>query len=157
MFRIREAVEKDANEACAVLIRSIKEVCAKDYPNEEFVAEWLENKTPENIKLWINNPETYEVVCVDEDDKVVGFSAVTLSGEILLNYLLPEALYKNSGKAMLAALEKRVIQNGVENIRVASSITAKMFYERNGFIKNGEPLVIHGITTDFPLIKRVNT
>ena len=133
MFKIREAVEKDASDACAVLIRSIKEVCAKDYPNDEFMAEWLENKTPENIKLWINHPETYEVVCVDENDKVVGFSAITLSGEILLNYLVPEALYKNNGKAMLAALENRVIKNGVENIRVSSSITAKDFYERNGF------------------------
>lgn len=108
MFNVRNAVEEDAHEACAVLIRSIREVYAKDYP--------------------------------DEDDKIFGFSAANLSGEILLNYLVPEALYKHNGKAMLAALESQVRKHGVENIRVTSSITAKKFYARNGFIKNGEPL-----------------
>jgi GNAT superfamily N-acetyltransferase len=54
--------------------------------------------------------------------------------EILLNYVLPDALYQGIGKGMLQALESHAIASGVEHIELMSTIPAKAFYERNGYV-----------------------
>ena len=41
------------------------------------------------------------------------------------------------------------------NNLVISTITAKNFYERNGFVENGEPEYVGNILGDFPLTKHL--
>jgi len=155
MYKVREAIPSDSAEACKVLRRSIVELCALDYNDQSIIDEWLHNKTVSNVKEWIQSDNSYSVVCTN-DVLVVGFGTITLGGEVLLIYLVPEATLKGNGKLMLEAMETRVISEGIEEIRTISSITAKPFYERNGYIKNGEPLLVGGIKGDFPLIKKVS-
>jgi hypothetical protein len=53
---IRKATPEDAEAACAVFVRSIEEICAPNYENdEEILTHWLENKTPTNIRRWIES------------------------------------------------------------------------------------------------------
>ncbi len=152
---IRKATPKDAEEACAVLVRSIKEICGPYYENdEEILAQWLENKTPANVRRWIESDRSYCVVAVNDKGLVVGFASISRS-EIMLNYVLPEALYQGIGKGMLRALEIQAITSGVEHIDVVSTIPAKAFYERNGYVSNGAPRHVGRIVGDFPLIKRM--
>jgi histone acetyltransferase (RNA polymerase elongator complex component) len=69
---------------------------------------------------------------------------------------VPEALYKGNGKLMLQEMEKRLSKEGVDQIRTISSITAKAFYERNGFIQDGAPQIVGEIEGDFPLVKKLS-
>ena len=78
-----------------------------------------------------------------------------LNRQIVLNYVLPEALHQGIGKAMLKALEAQAIASGIDHIRVLSSIPARTFYERNGYVSNGAPRHVGRILGDFPLIKRM--
>ena len=150
---IRKATPKDADSACVVLVRSIKEICAPYYDNdEEILAQWLENKTPANVRRWIGSNRSYCVVAVKDKDLVVGFASISGS-EIMLNYVLPEALHQGIGKGMLQALEAQAIASGVGHINVVSSIPAKAFYERNGYVSNGAPRHVGRIIGDFPLVK----
>jgi L-amino acid N-acyltransferase YncA len=127
---IRKATPEDAEVACAVLVRSIKEICAPYYENdEEILNHWLENKTAANVRRWIECDRAYCVVAVNAQGQVLGFSSIS-GAEIMLNYVLPEALHHGIGKKMLQALEAQAIASGVDHIRVMSSITAKAFYER---------------------------
>jgi GNAT superfamily N-acetyltransferase len=71
----------------------------------------------------------------------------------MLNYVLPEALHRGIGKGMLQALEAQAIVSGVERIGVVSTIPAKAFYERNGYVSNGAPMNVGRIIGDFPLVK----
>ena len=120
-------------------MRSIKEICAPYYENdEEILAQWLENKTPANVRRWIESDRSYCVVAVNGKGLVVGFASISGS-EIMLNYVLPEALHRGIGKRMLQALEAQAIVSGVERIGVVSTIPAKAFYERNGYVSNGAP------------------
>jgi GNAT superfamily N-acetyltransferase len=151
---IRKATPEDAEAACAVLVRSIKEICAPYYENdEEILNHWLENKTAANVRRWIESDRAYCVVAVNAQGQVLGFSSIS-GAEIMLNYVLPEALHQGIGKKMLQALEAQAIASGVDHIRVMSSITAKAFYERNGYVSNGVPRAVGRIVGDFPLIKR---
>ena len=155
-YYIRSAETGDATAACEVMRRSITEVCAPDYDNDQvIISDWLSNKTAENVSNWIRSSRTYSVVGCNQQGEIVGFSSIALTGEILLNYVLPEALHKGLGKLMLEAMESEVISKGVEEVIVVSSITAKPFYERNGYVKNGEPVMVGNLAGDFPLVKRM--
>jgi L-amino acid N-acyltransferase YncA len=152
---IRKATPEDAEAACAVLVRSIKEICAPYYDNdEETLAQWLENKTPTNVRRWIESERSYNVVAVNAQGQVLGFASMS-GAEIMLNYVLPEALHQGLGKEMLQALESHAIASGVEHIELMSTIPAKAFYERNGYVSNGAPRYVGRIIGDFPLIKRM--
>jgi GNAT superfamily N-acetyltransferase len=154
---IRKAAPNDAEAACAVLVRSIKEICAPHYENDqEILAQWLGNKTPANVRQWIESDRSYCVVAVDRRGRVVGFANISGS-EIMLNYVLPEALHQGIGKRMLQALENHALDSGVEQIEVVSTIPAKPFYERNGYVSNGPPQYVGRILGDFPLVKFLNT
>ena len=150
---IRKATSEDAEAACSVLVRSIKEICAPYYENdEEILAQWLENKTPTNVRRWIESDRSYCVVAVNGSGLVVGFAAI-FGSEIMLNYVLPEALHQGIGKGMLQALEAQAIASGGGHIDVVSSIPAKAFYERNGYVSNGAPRHVGRLIGDFPLVK----
>lgn len=150
---IRKATSEDAEAACSVLVRSIKGICAPYYENdEEILAQWLENKTPANVRRWIEFDRSYCVVAVNGSGLVVGFAAISGS-EIMLNYVLPGVLHQGVGKRMLQALEAHAVASGIERVEVVSTIPAKAFYERNGYVSNGVPRHVGRIIGDFPLVK----
>ena len=130
-------------------------ICAPYYENdEETLAQWLENKTPANVRRWIDSDRSYCVVAVNAQGQVLGFASMS-GAEIMLNYVLPEALHQGIGKEMLQALEAQAIASGIDHIAVVSSLPAKAFYERNGYVSDGSPRHVGRIIGDFPLIKRM--
>ena len=138
-FTIKKATNEYADEVCQVLIRSIKEVCIVDHKNDQAVLnKWLSNKTTENIKKWINDTSNYSIVVINNQSDVIGFSMISVSGEILLNYLLPEYLFKGIGKMMLNNMEMFAGKLGVKKIIAMSTFTASGFYKKNGFVENPE-------------------
>ena len=56
------------------------------------------------------------------------------------------------GKALLQAIESRVISHGFRTLRVVSTRTAQSFYSRNGFNMSGPPQVWAGIE-GLPMVK----
>lgn len=153
MITYREAVASDAEEACAVLIESINTICAPFYNHDkDTISEWLENKTPDNVKKWIESEDTYCVVAEDAENDLVGFSCIS-GEEIMLLYVIPQVLHKGVGKNMLAKLEIHARLSRIKDIKAVSSLSAKDFYERNGYVQNGTPKYVGQILGDFPLIK----
>ena len=119
-------LQKTPEAACAVLVRSITEICAPYYGNdEEILAQWLENKTPANVRRWIESDRSYCVVAVNDKGLVVGFRQYFRRSEIMLNYILPEVLHRGVGKGMLQALETQAIASGIEHIDVVSTIPSQ--------------------------------
>ncbi|MGB5395645.1 MAG: GNAT family N-acetyltransferase [Gammaproteobacteria bacterium] len=153
MITYREAEPSDAKGACAVLIESINTICAPFYNDDkETISKWLENKTPANVRKWIESENTYCIAAEDNENNIVGFSCIS-GDEIMLLYVVPEVLYKGVGKHMLARLESYAHFSGITEIKVLSSLSAKAFYERNGYVQNGDPQYVGHILGDFPLIK----
>lgn len=144
-------------ELCNLLIESITMNCAVDYNNDpEIMEEWLANKTPDNVSQWVNSTNNISLVAFDTlKDKLVGFILMNKDGEILLNYVLPAYIYKGVGKYLWKEMGKIAKSAGIKALSVVSTITAKNFYERNGFVKNGEPKYV-GTILGFPLIRYLN-
>ena len=56
---------------------------------------------------------------------------------------------------MLQVLAAHAIASGIEHVEVVSTIPAKAFYERNGYVSNGAPKHVGRIIGDFPLVEAV--
>ena len=105
-YKIENSCPDHADEICNLLIASIVELCASDHNNDEHdISDWLQNKTPENIKSWILK-DNYALSAF-HDDKIVGFILMSPKGVILLNYVLPSYAGKGVGTALLKNIEKK--------------------------------------------------
>src|ERR1700733_332361 len=111
-MKIRDARTTDAAAACAVMRRSISELCIADHRNDpKILARWLGNKTPEIFAAWLAQPDNSLLVAVDGDD-ILAVGSVTDVGEITLNYVSPDRRFRGVSRAMLSALEARAVNRG---------------------------------------------
>jgi GNAT superfamily N-acetyltransferase len=134
---IRAAQADDATEICALLRRSIIELCQADHNGEvKILGEWLENKTPENVGRWIESREAHFLVALD-DQMIAAAGAITRKGEVLLLYVLPEARFCGFSKALLQHLETCARRDGARLAELTSTATAYPFYRAAGY--SGEP------------------
>ncbi len=153
---VRTATSDDADAACAAVRRSITEVCGPDYDHEEPVmSDWLANKTPDNFRGWIEAPDAFSIVAVSGAGDVVGFGRISRAGWVQMCYIVPEALHQGYGKALLQTMERQAVQWGLDTIGLKSSITAKAFYERNGYRLTGEAKMFGRTLGDFPFAKEL--
>ncbi len=153
---VRTATPEDADAARAAVRRSIAEICGPDYGHEEPVmSDWLANKTPDKFRGWIEAPDAFSVVAVSGAGDVVGFGRMSRTGWVQMCYVVPEALHQGYGKALLGAMEQQAVRWGLNTIELNSSITAKAFYERNGYRLTGEPKMFGSTLGDFPFAKEL--
>ncbi|MCO5066963.1 MAG: GNAT family N-acetyltransferase [Rhizobiaceae bacterium] len=138
-MRIRTAHADDAEGACEVLRRSIKELCVADHGDDlQSIEGWLSNKTPENVRSWIAAP-TQRLLVAEKDGRIVGIGGATEAGEITLNYVSPDARFQGVSKAILAALEGYLREKGQKRSTLSSTLTAHQFYCTAGYENAGEP------------------
>ncbi len=152
-MQIREAVAGDSEQACNVMRRSITELCAADHGNNSAIlARWLANKTPENVAVWIARPDSSLLLAV-EGGAIVAVGMVTDAGEILLNYVSPDARFRGVSRALLAALESRAAERGAWQCRLESTETAHRFYRRAGYVEDGSPNEKFGMASGYRMTK----
>jgi len=133
---IRTATIEDAASVCQVLRRSISECCIEDHRNDSTIlAAWLGNKTPSTIENWFQCAGNFPVVAVS-DTGIVGVSMLTRQGKIVLCHVIPEVRFTGIGKALLQALESQAKQWGLLSVQLVSTVTAKPFCLRNGYIQS---------------------
>jgi GNAT superfamily N-acetyltransferase len=152
-MEIRDATSGDAEAACEVMRRSIAELCEPDHHNDpRILAAWLANKQPHLFEAWLAEPDNSILVAV-MDNRIVSVGAVRDSGEITLNYVSPDARFKGVSRALLAALEQRAIDRGVDRCTLASTATARRFYLAHGYLGTGRPAGQFGTSSGFPMSK----
>lgn len=152
---IRDAIPEDAEAACAVMKRSIAELCRADHKNDPAIlTRWLGNKTPEIFCDWIAQDDNSVLVAV-EGDEILGVGSVTNVGRIGLNYVSPDARFRGVSRAMLSALEERAVTRGNAECILTSTETARRFYLSNGYVETGPPVGEFGTTTGYPMSKKL--
>jgi len=156
-MQIRPARIEDAVEACEILRRSITELCQADHRDDfQNLEAWLSNKTADNVRSWIANPNTY-IVIATEGATIIGVGAVTSSGEIILNYVSPVARFKGVSKAILKWLEAKALKLGNARCAVTSTETARRFYLSAGYLQRGSPTISFGRITGYPMVKQLSS
>jgi GNAT superfamily N-acetyltransferase len=156
-MQIRPANVEDAAQACDVLRRSITELCQIDHRDDPgILAAWLSNKTPDNVRSWIANPNTYVVVATD-GAAIMGVGAIMSSGEIQLNYVSPAARFRGVSKAILKSLEAKARELGIPRCVLNSTETARRFYLSNGYVQQGSSASSFAKMTCYPMAKQLSS
>ena len=154
-MHIREAREEDAEAACGIVRRSITELCLADHRGDaSTLAQWLANKTPDNVRRWIRGPESHILVATDGGN-IVGVGAIQRTGRIVLNYVSPDARFRGVSKALIAALEVKAAELGVSECTLESTATARRLYLACGFSDKGPPTLGFGSNPCYPMAKQI--
>ena len=141
-YTIRYASPEDGEAMYALLPR----LCAFDLPL---------NRKPEHtftgdgkmLKQWMNgeHPNTFVHVAIDEDNKILAWSYVTLQPEFMsyapsahLEVILvsEEASGRGIGKRLLATAEKEAKERGAKSMTLhvwENNTVARSIYEKNGY------------------------
>jgi ADP-ribose pyrophosphatase YjhB (NUDIX family)/GNAT superfamily N-acetyltransferase len=164
-FRIRRAKLSDARGIHDAHMRSIRELCSADY-------------TPEQIQAWggraydeasrhhlIKHDWVWVLESTESPSAVCGYLLLTKDlddeGEHMHVgglYLVPEATRGGWGRRLWAEAEACVRQQGLDRIRLFSTITSQAFYARMGFVPRGElqEMKINGVPIpSLPMEKRL--
>ena len=143
----------DAKAICAVHRRSIIELCVADHHNDTAIlAAWLASKTPENVRRWIERPDN-NVIVATEGDAILAVGCVTDGGEILVNYVSPDARFRGVSKAITATLESIAGERGAKRCTLVSTETARRFYRSAGYVDDGPPEERFGSKSSYPMAK----
>jgi GNAT superfamily N-acetyltransferase len=86
---------------------------------------------------------------------IIGVGAVSSSGQILLNYVSPDARFRGVSKAILNQLESKALERGHPACAVISTATARRFYRSAGYEQQGAPAVARGVT-GYPMVKQLS-
>ena len=150
---IRAAKTGDAAEICTVLRRSITELCGTDHKNDpQILSQWLANKTEDNLRAWIAREGQIYLVA-EIDGQIAGVAAVSATDGVLLNYVSPDYQYRGVSKALMAVSEGWLKEQGQVVSHLTSTATAKQFYEKLGYLPDGEAKSGRSGMPSFPMSK----
>jgi GNAT superfamily N-acetyltransferase len=150
-MEIRLAQADDADEACAVVRRSIVELCHADHQGDApRMAGRLGKKKVENMRRWIVESHVFVAV---EHDRILGVGAITPSGQVTLNYVSPDARFRGVSKALLRRLEQQAAQLGAAAVTLRSTATAHRFYAAAGYRDVEPPLAESSAAAGNPMTK----
>jgi putative acetyltransferase len=153
----RRALPEDDEEAVAVLRQSITELCVLDHQGDTATLEkWLSNKTQAQFARWLGNPDSRLLVAL-VGPAMAGVGALHRSGEIRLCYVRPGFTKMGVGRALLDALETEAHAWHLERVTLHSSLTARHFYERCGYVSAGDAVPGFGVSRGYPYAKSLTS
>src|SRR4051812_9565770 len=152
----RLATSADAEQALDVVRQSITQLCAADHQHDEPTLErWLRNKTPEYFNRWCADPDNRLLVAV-LDSALAGVALLRRPGEVHLFYVRPDCVRAGVGHALLLALEFHARAWNIATLTLSSTLTARFFYERHGFVSAGDSLLHYGVLRGYPYSKALS-
>ncbi|SDF77884.1 GNAT family N-acetyltransferase [Thalassobaculum litoreum] len=130
---IRPPKVSEARPVSRVVRRSIVELCEEDHGGDVHrIAEWLANKSPQQVARWIADSE--QLWSVAGREVIEGAGAVRRDGRVLLLYVDPAARFSGVSRALLEQLELDAFQAGATRISLQSTRTARRFYLEAGYV-----------------------
>jgi putative acetyltransferase len=136
-IKIRRAQSEDARGIMLVHSRSIREICGKNYSPEQITA-WSAYLSKES--LWQQKIERDYLWVIEDQSQILGFSHLAIMnlelGEILGLYLLPEIKGQGQGKKLMEVILEESHKQRLCYLTLLSTLTAKTFYEKQGFYQS---------------------
>ncbi|QQO37898.1 GNAT family N-acetyltransferase [Bradyrhizobium diazoefficiens] len=125
---IRPALDDDAADVSAVILRALRETNAKGYTDE--IIERIERSfSPDAVRALIGK-RTVFVAAVGS--RVV--ATASLDGSVVRTvFVAPDVQARGIGKLLMAEIERTARERKIPSLTVPSSVTAEAFYARLGF------------------------
>ena len=159
-MNFRALTSADAEEVLQLHYAAVHETARDDY-SLEILDKWSPPVDVDRIGIFLKNPDNEtRIVVVDEDDKsIIAFGCIIPEkSELRACYVLPSKTKQGVGRKVMQYLEKIAIDEGVDNLELESSITAKVFYEKCGYVvlqKASHPMRLGGTMDCYKMSKRL--
>lgn len=134
-MKIRKASDADKENISKLHISSIKRLCSKHYTDEQLNA-WTSVLTPSVYDQALK--EKLFLVAHDSNQELKGLGILDIqNAEISAIYIHPDAVRNGIGTELLYELEKAARNSNVVKISVHSTLNARGFYLRHGYLEHG--------------------
>jgi putative acetyltransferase len=128
--RIRDYEVGDAPEITRLFYETVRSVNRADY-SEEQVEAWAPS-VPDPDE-WNSRMASRQTLVAEEGSEVVGFAELEGDGHLDMLFLLEDAVGRGVGRRLYRAVEREALGSGLPRIFTEASITARPFFERQGF------------------------
>lgn len=115
-----------------------------------------EQQVPEELELDELDPVCHHVLVTDVDNKPVATGRIDSDGRIGRMAVLKEYRGQGIGSALLVALLDYAGQKQYAGVHLHAQVTAIPFYEKHGFMADGEKFMDAGIPHRNMVLKPVN-
>lgn len=132
-MRIRKYNDSDINEIVNLFYETVHSVNKRDYTKKQLNAWALKSELEDKLKSWNKSFNTNITYVVEIRSDIVGFSDMTHSGYIDRLYTHKDFQGKGIATMLLNKLESIAMSVGISEIYTAASVTAKSFFEKNGY------------------------
>lgn len=126
-LRLRAFKDSDLKELQELFVNTIQSVCDKDYDSLQLKV-W--SSSVENKERWRSVVSNQFVIVAELQDKIVGF--ITLKNGSYIDFLYVHKDFQRKGIAQ-ALYNKIELQADSIELTSDVSITARPFFEKNGF------------------------
>ncbi len=147
IIQIRAYRSEDADGTLAVFLAAVIETASADYSPEQ-IRVW---SRPEhrNVTDWHRARSSLNTYVAVVDGEIAGFSDVDRDGHIEMMFVSPRYARRGAAKGLLAVLEEIARERGARRLSADVSITARPFFESQGFVLQAEQHpVVSGVRDD---------
>ncbi len=136
MFHTRPATTSDTPEMQELYRTTILTINRKDYSVEE-IEDWA--SCGDNTGRWQELfAEQHYIVAENKEGKIVGFASINDTGYMCTLFVHKDFQHQEIATLLYQTLEKYAKEKGADKITSEVSITARPFFEKQGFVVDEE-------------------
>ncbi len=139
-MHVRTGSPTDAPAIVRLFYDTVHRISSRDYSTEQVNA-WA--PAVPDARLWadVRMPNRLTLVA-EESGKLIGFAEFEASGHISALFVHHAHQRRGAGRALLAELEHEAFARGLGHLSAEVSLTARSFFEGQGFRIQGEETVV---------------
>ncbi|RTL58889.1 MAG: GNAT family N-acetyltransferase [Sphingobacteriales bacterium] len=155
MIQIRKATIEDIPSITQLFKETIETINSKDY-NEEQVKVWSAGYA--YTDRWVKRLYTQYFIVAIVDEVIAGIGSIDPDGYLDIMYVHKDYQGRGVASALIDELLTNAVSNNVAAVTSDVSITAKPFFERNGFITEArQEIMINNVyLTNYKMKLRFN-
>lgn len=153
-IEIRPFTAADAGATLEVFRRAIRGIAAADYSSEQ-IAAWAADDI--DLDAWAESRDRLDTAVAVIDGVLVGFTDVDAAGYIDMLYVDPVFGRRGVATALLDWVTAEAERLGSDTLRTHASITARPFFEAQGFAVDEErhPIVRGVVMTNYTMSRTI--
>lgn len=138
-IRVRLYQDADAPELLALFKETVRRVNSRDYSPVQ-IAAWASDEI--DLTAWTTRFGGRFVLVAESNGRIVGFTDLETDGHIDRFYVSADCQRKGVGKSLLNQLIVEARRRNLPRLFTEASITARPFFERQGFVVDQEQTVV---------------
>jgi putative acetyltransferase len=144
ILTLRHGQPDDLSELQQLFVNTVAEVCKKNYDQAQ-IQWWV--STVGNTQRWQEILEGQYVLVAQNEDLIVGFSSLNSLGYVDMLYVHKDYQRQGIGTKLYMELENEAIRRGNVYLNATVSITAKPFFEKQGYtVLTEQDIFQNGVT-----------